>query len=275
MAQPWLNSKPHPSFDPQAILTISVWPTNTGYFDSGKLVVGEHHGTHLDSTAHFLNNAESMEPGGIAPADRPTMESISVVSLVGPIVLIDISGRVQAELDKNGGQPSPDTGVTDFSEASANVVTPDDIEAVADQLTEGAWLVLNLGWSHLYFDGGADWEESVYLNGFNHPGMNRASVDKLVEVMKRKGIVLAGVAADNIAIDTGEGNVGEGPDMDTNVWYTHTRLFQKGVLLLENVANIGELAIAMRRGSDCTLVVGAPKHTRGTGGPSRIIALCH
>ncbi len=53
-------------------------------------------------------------------------------------------------------------------------------------------------------------EKSVYLNGFNHPGMNRAAVDKLVDVMERKGITLAGVAADNLAIDTGEGNVGEG-----------------------------------------------------------------
>ena len=190
LAQPWLKSTPHPTFDQQAILTISEWPTNTGYFDSGKLIVDEHHGTHLDSLAHFLNNKDSMEPGGIVSADRPTMESVPVQSLVGPIVLIDISGRVQAELDKNGGRPSPDRTVTDFSESSANVVTADDIEAVADQLTEGAWLVLNLGWSRFYFDGGGDWEKSVYLNGFNHPGMNHAAVDKLVDVMHRKGITL-------------------------------------------------------------------------------------
>lgn len=274
LARPWLNSTPHPTFDQQAILTISVWPTNTGYFDSGKLIVDEHHGTHIDSLAHFLNNGGTMEPGGILPANRPTMESIPVGSLIGPVVLIDISGRVQAELDKNGGQPSRDTSVTDFSEASANVVTPDDIDAVADQLTDGAWLVLNLGWSRFYFDGGADWDKSVYLNGFNHPGLNRAAVDRLVEVMASKGIVLAGVAADNLAIDTGEGNVGEGPDMNTNVWYSHTRLFQKGVLLLENVANIGELAAAIQGGKSCTLIVGAPKHTRGSGGPSRVMALC-
>lgn len=274
LAQPWLNSTPHPTFDQQAILTISVWPTNTGYFDSGKLIVDEHHGTHIDALAHFLNNGGTMEPGGILPANRPTMESIPVGSLIGPVVLIDISGRVQAELDKNGGQPSQDLGVTDFSEASANVVTPDDIDAVADQLTDGAWLVLNLGWSRFYFDGGADWDKSVYLNGFNHPGLNRAAVDRLVEVMASKGIVLAGVAADNLAIDTGEGNVGEGPDMNTDVWYSHTRLFQKGVLLLENVANIGELAAAIQGGASCTLIVGAPKHTRGSGGPSRVMALC-
>ena len=55
------------------------------------------------------------------------------------------------------------------------------------------------------------------------------------------------MGADNLAIDTGEGNVGEGPNMDTDVWYTHTRLFQHNVLILENMANVGELADAIER----------------------------
>ena len=68
-------------------------------------------------------------------------------AFMNPIVLIDISGRVQRELDKNGGKPSPDTSVTDFGESSGNVVTAADVEAVADQLVDGAWLVMNLvGW---------------------------------------------------------------------------------------------------------------------------------
>lgn len=272
--QPWLDSRPHPTFDQQAILTISEWPTNNGHFDSGKLIVDEHHGTHLDSYNHFLNNDQTMEAGGIAVADRTSIERLPLEQLIGPIVVIDISSRVQAELDKNGGKPSPDTGVTNFSDASGNVVTADDIEAVADKLQNGAWLVLNLGWSRFYFDGGADWEQSVYLNGFNHPGMNREAVDKLAELLAAKNIRLTGIAADNLAIDTGEGNVGEGPNMDTDVWYTHVRFLQRGILLLENVANLDELSTAINGGASCTLVVGAPKHTRGTGGPSRVMAMC-
>ena len=46
-------------------------------------------------------------------------------------MLIDISGRAQAELDKNGGKPSPDRSVTDFSNSSPNVVRADDTAAVA------------------------------------------------------------------------------------------------------------------------------------------------
>jgi kynurenine formamidase len=30
----------------------------------------------------------------------------------------------------------------------------------------------------------------------------------------------------------------------------------------------------MARPDSCTLIVGAPKHVRGSGGPSRVIALC-
>ncbi len=279
MSQPWLDSVPHPTFEHQAVLSIGVWPTNTGYFDSGKLLVDEHHGTHLDSLAHFLNNDETMEEGGIPSADRATMAQITPGELIGPIVLIDIEDRVRRELDKNGGQPSPDTSVTDFSSDSGNVVTADDVAAVADQLEDGVWLVLNLGWARFYFDATAawvdpGWDQSVYLNGFNHPGMNREAVDKLAEIIIAKGIRLAGVAADNLAIDDGEGNIGVGPNMDTDVWYSHTRLFQRGALLLENVANISELAAAMNGGATCNLVVGAPKHVRGTGGPSRVFAFC-
>ncbi len=272
--QPWLDSKPHPTFDQQAILTISEWPTNQGYFDSGKLIVDEHHGTHFDTPAHYLNNAETMDEGGIAVADRHTAERIVVEQLVGPVVLIDISSRVQAELDKNGGNPNPDKAVTDFSDASGNVVTADDIAGIADKLQNGAWLVMNLGWSKFYFDGGPEWDKSVYLNGFNHPGMSHESVDKLVQVLDEKNIQLAGLGADNLAIDTGQGNLGDGPNMDTNVWYTHVKFLQRNILLLENMANLGELTTAMNDGATCTLVVGAMKHTRGTGSPSRVMAMC-
>ena len=47
----------------------------------------------------------------------------------------------------------------------------------------------------------------------------------------------------------------------------NVRLLQRGVKFVENAANLGQLAMANPDG--CTLVVGAPKHVRGTGGPSR------
>ncbi len=47
------------------------------------------------------------------------MHEQTVEDLIGKAVVIDISARVQAELDKNSGKPSPDTKITDFSNRSA------------------------------------------------------------------------------------------------------------------------------------------------------------
>jgi kynurenine formamidase len=270
LSQPWFDSKPIPTFGQQTILTISKFPTNWGHFDLGLLVLAEHHGTHMDTPAHYVNKPETMEKDGTPPEKRPTAERMGADDLVGPVVLIDISGRVQSELTKNGGKPSPDTKITDFSEKSANVVTADDISAVADQLKDGVWLVLSLGWSDFYFQG-ADFAKDPYINAWNHPGLARAAVDRLIEIEARKGIRIQGIVADNIGIESGESAKGI-DDKWTDSWYAHRRGLQRGWKYVENAANLGQLAMA--RPGSCTLVVGAPKHVRGTGGPSRVIALC-
>jgi len=270
LSQPWLGSKPIPSFGQQTPLAIGEFPVTGGHFDLGTLVLSEHHGTHMDTPGHFVNDASTLE-GNNPPADqRKLAHLLEAGDLIGRVVLIDISGRVQAELEKNGGKPSPDKAVTDFSNASQNVVTADDIAAVADKLDNGVWLVLNLGWSGFYFDG-VDFAKDPYINGWNHPGMNKAAVDKLIEISESKGIKIGGIVADNIGIDSGESAIGE-DDKWTNSWHAHVRLLQRGISFVENAANLGLLAEATP--DSCTLVVGAPKHVRGTGGPSRILALC-
>jgi kynurenine formamidase len=182
-------------------------------------------------------------------------------------VLIDIAGRVSAELAKNGGKPSPDKAVTDFSNASMNVVTAADIDAVADQLENGTWLVLNLGWSQFLYD--PDFATSPYINGWNYPGINKEAVDRLIQVMDEKGIKINGLVADNIGIDTGESSIGEGGNW-TNSWHAHVHLLQRDLKFVENATNLGQLVGA----GDCQLFVGAIKHVRGTGGASRVVALC-
>ena len=213
-----------------------------------------------------------MEAGGIAPGKRKLAHQLTAEDLIGRVVLIDISGRVQAELDKNGGKPSPDKSVTDFSNSSANVVGADDIAAVADKLQDGDWLVLNLGWSRFYFQG-ADFMKDPYINGFNHPGLSKAGVDKPIEVMDARKVRIRGVVADNIGIDSGQSGVGD-DDKWTNSWHAHVRLLQRGLLFVENAANLGLLAEVGDPGK-CLLAVGAPKHVRGTGGPSRVMAICN
>lgn len=271
LSKPWGDARRAPTFGQEAVLAISQFPTSQGHFDLGTLVLSEHHGTHMDTPGHFVNNAASQEADGIPMAQRPLMHQLTGADLVGPIVFIDISGRVQRELDKNGGKPSPDKSVTDFSNSSRNVVGADDIAAVAPKLKSGVWLVVHTGWSKFFFSGG-DFAKDPYVNGFNHPGLNKAAVDKLIEIMDKKKIRIAGIVADNIGIDSGQSAVGD-DDKWTNSWYGHVRLLQRGLKFVENAANLDQLA-AVKRKDGCLLSVGAPKHVRGTGGPSRVMAIC-
>lgn len=271
LSRPYLDSKPIPTFGAQSVLTFAKFPTNQGYFSLGTIVLSEHHGTHLDTPGHYVNNAESLEQDMLPAEERKHTHDLTADDLIGHAVLIDISGRVSMELAKNGGKPSPDKSVTDFSNDSPNVVNADDIAAVEKQIKNGVWLVLNTGWSKFYFSGN-DFAKDPYINGFNHPGMNKAAVDKLIEIMDRKGVLIGGIIADNIGIDSGESAVGD-DDKWTNSWYAHVKLLQRGVKFVENATNLGQLAMAANP-NRCTIVVGAPKHVAGTGGPSRVLALC-
>ena len=271
LTRPYLDSVPIPTFGGQAVLSFGQFPTSDGHFNLGTIILAEHHGTHLDSPGHYANNSESLEPGNKPADQRKHTHDLNADDLIGHAVMVDISGRVEMELAKNGGMPSPDKTVTDFSNASANVVTADDIAAVEKKIENGVWLVLNTGWSKFYFSG-ADFAKDPYVNGFNHPGMSKAAVDKLIEIMDRKNVVIGGIIADNIGIDSGDSAVGD-DDKWTNSWYAHVRLLQRGIKFVENATNLGQLAMAKNPGK-CTIVVGAPKHVGGTGGPSRVLALC-
>lgn len=270
LGQPWLDSTPIPSFGQQAVLSYFQFPTNQGYFDLGTLVLSEHHGTHMDTPGHYVNNAETQAAGNPPADQRKLAHLLGAEDLTGRIVLIDISGRVDAELAKNGGKPSPDTAVTDFSDDSGNVVTADDIAAVADKLDDGVWLVLHQGWSRFYFQG-TDFAKDPYINGWNYPGLTPAAVDKIIEIEDARGIRINGILSDVIGVETGENSIGE-DDQWTNSWYAHVHGLQRGWKFVENANNLGQLAMA--KPDSCTLVVGALKHVRGGGGPSRVMALC-
>ena len=145
-----------------------------------------------------------------------------------------------------------------------------DIDAFADQIEDVVWLVVNTGWSRFYFSD-SDFMKDPYINGFNFPGVSKAAVDRLIEVMDEKGVMINGIIADNIGVDSGDSAVGD-DDKWTNSWHAHVRLLQRGVKLVENATNLGQLQ--MVGDGNCTIVVGAPKHIRGTGGPSRVLAIC-
>lgn len=271
MSRPNLDSTPVPTFGTQATLSFDEFKTNQGHFRIGAIALAEQHGTHLLSGRHYVNNEESLEEGVLPEKERKHVHELTASDLIGHPVVVDISGRIEKELAKNAGMPSPDRAVTDFSEGSPNVVTADDIAAVEKHIKNGIWLVINTGWSKFYFSGN-DFAKDPYINDFNHPGMSKESVDKLIEIMARKGVKIGGIIADNIGIVSGQSAAGE-DDQWTNSWYAHVQLLQRGVKLVANAANLGQLA-KVENPRRCTVVVGALKHIAGTGSPARVFALC-
>lgn len=271
---PWRDSRPHITWYEQAILTISHFSTSTANYPSGKLIIDEHYGTHLDANNHTINVEETLVEGGIPNDKRRDMSELGTDDLIGPIVLIDIGPRVRAELEKNGGRPSPDVSVTDFSDKSPNVVTADDISSIADQLVDRAWIVVNMDWARFFFDDDISFQTSPYLNDYNHPGFSRAAVDRLAEIIDERDLKLGGIAIDNITVDAGEGARSKWRGGNYPPWHSHTVLMQRNVLFVENLSNVQELAETMNSGAACTLVIGALKHVRGTGGPARVLAMC-
>ncbi len=126
---PLLDSIAVPTFGQQAVYDFNFgFKTNQGEFQLGQILLSEHHGTHMDASRHFVNNPGSSEGDD---SRRKYMHQMTADDLIGPAVVIDISSRVQAELDKNGGKPSPDASITNFSNASNNVVTAADIDGIS------------------------------------------------------------------------------------------------------------------------------------------------
>jgi len=267
LGQPFKDSTPVAGFGPQATrAAIPNFDTSSGFFQWGKIVIDEHYGTHVDSTHHFVNTPETLD---VDKPDARTIEQYTTADLIGPVVFIDIGARVAAELAKNGGKPSPDPKVTDFSNAGGATVGADDIAAIADQITDRAWIVVHSGWDQFYHDAS---ETSAYINGFNFPGFSQAAIDKLIAIEKERGVRLNGLVMDNLSIDSGQNGLGSKGDIHGDGWYAHVHGLQRGWKFVENAAAVGQLAGA--KPGDCELVVGAIKLTGGSGAPARVLALC-
>ena len=268
LTKPHADSKPAPSFFRQAVLQTSTNSTgeHQGHFYRAYLTIAEHHATHIDAPSHYVNAHETLEKGAIPPKFQ---HDLTLRDLIGPVVYIDIRQRVQAALDRNGGTPSSQKSVMDFSEASSNNVTVQDIAAVADKLQNGSWIVVNTGWSRFFSN--PDLATSPYINGWNFPGVSLAAINELIAIENRKGIRINGIAIDNLGIDSGQGEAGI-DEKFTNSYQSHVRGLQRGWKFIENATNLSALASA--KPDSCTLVAGALPIVRGSGSPARVIAMC-
>ncbi|MFC4128397.1 cyclase family protein [Nocardia rhizosphaerae] len=174
-----------------------------------------------------------------APAHRipdgASTEALAVEDLVAPLVVIDISDKA-----------------TDDPDAMVTVADLDSWRARHGDIPGGAFVAMHSGWErHLA-------TPSAFLNlderGLPHaPGFAAETVEYLVA---QYGIVGAGV--DTLSLDSGA-DPGFG---------AHTALLGSGRYGVEMLAGLAAVPAV-----GATVVVGAPKHAGGTGGPCRVLAL--
>ena len=248
--------------------------TARGHFQWGNFFLDEHYATHVDSQCHFVTTDPDLK---IDDPDRRTSGEFTLDDLIGPVVYVDIRARVERELARNGGMPSPDPAVTNFGDEGQATVRSADLESLEPHIVERAFIVINTGWDRFFW--GVPPENGwlhAYVNGLNHPGLTPEATDWLMALEERKGIRINGIVADNIAVESGESLMGpegsvQGETARLNGPYLHAVGLQRGWKLVENATNLG--ALAHHRQGTGTLIVGASRIAGLSGAPARVIAM--
>jgi len=166
-------------------------------------------------------------------ADGHSVDEIPVEQLVAPLCVIDIAARAAEDADAQ--------------------LTPDDIKSwisTHGDIPAGACIAMYSGW-----EAKLDTDEFRNFDGtaLHFPGFHVDAVNMLMEE----------TGAASIAVDTLSLDYGASPD-----FATHYAWLSSGRFGIECIANLDKLPA-----TGATLVIGAPKHKGGTGGPARIIAL--
>lgn len=166
-------------------------------------------------------------------ADGLSVDEIPVANLVAPLCVIDIAAKAAEDRDAQ--------------------VTPEDVKAwIAKhgEIPPHACVAMHSGWSskvdsddYRGFDGEAQ----------HYPGFHVEAASMLIEETQA-----ASLAVDTLSLD-------HGPSSD---FATHYAWLPTGRFGIENVANLDKVPAA-----GATLVIGAPKHKGGTGGPARLFAM--
>ena len=167
-------------------------------------------------------------------ADGRSVDEIPVGDLVCPLAVIDIREKAAADADAQ--------------------VTPDDLSAwIAEHgpIPERACVALWSGWAdHV----GSPKFRGADADGVQHyPGFHVEAAQMLLEET-----TAVGLASDTLSLD-----IGASQSFDTHYAWLPTNRW--GV---ENIAGLADVPAA-----GATLIVGAPTHRGGSGGPARVLAL--
>lgn len=166
-------------------------------------------------------------------ADGASVDEIPVSSLIAPLCVIDIAARAAEDAD--------------------TTVTPDDLKAwisANGDIPDGACVAMYSGWaSKVDTDGFRNFDGEAQ----HFPGFHLEATQMLLENTKA-----ASMAVDTLSLD-------HGISAD---FATHYAWLPTGRFGIECLANLDKVPAA-----GATLVIGAPKHRGGTGGPARIFAM--
>jgi kynurenine formamidase len=167
--------------------------------------------------------------------DGASVERIAAEDLVAPLVVIDISARAAANADA--------------------VLTISDIqewERAHGGIPERAFVAMYSGWDRRLGDAGS----FLNLDGEGRPHAPGFAPDAAEYLISQREIVGAGV--DTLSLDQSA----------SRDFGTHTAILGAGRYGVEMLANLDQVPPSGAR-----VVVGAPKHAGGTGGPCRVLAL--
>lgn len=166
-------------------------------------------------------------------ADGTSVDELPIENLVAPLCVIDIATRAADDADTQ--------------------VTPDDIKAwIAKHgdIPAHACVAMHSGWgAKVSTDGFRNFDGEKQ----HYPGFHIEAATMLMEETDA-----ASIAVDTLSLD-------HGISAD---FATHYAWLPTGRFGIENLANLDKVPA-----SGATLVIGAPKHKGGTGGPARIFAL--
>ena len=162
-----------------------------------------------------------------------SVAEVPVENLVCPLCVIDVKAKAADNADYQ--------------------VTPDDIKAWTDAngaIPDGACVAMNSGWAaHVGTDKfrNADGENKMHFPGFHI---------EATQMLTETGAV--GMAVDTLSLDHGMS-----PDFATHYAWLPTNRWG-----IECIANLDAMPA-----SGATLILGAPKHRGGSGGPARVLAM--
>jgi len=165
--------------------------------------------------------------------DGASVAEIPVQNLVCPLCVIDIRKKAAGNADAQ--------------------VTPDDLQAwIAKNgdIPDNACVAMNSGWSQHV---STDMFRNVQDETMHFPGFHVDATTLLLEETSA-----AGIAVDTLSLDFGS----------SADFATHYAWLPAGRWGIECLANLENVPAA-----GATLIVGAPKHRGGTGGPARIFAM--